>query len=62
MHCLYDPQVINLCKFFFKTGSQSNIQTFKYYVITVFSVFRNKRYLNRPQVSIDTLINGHGVD
>ena len=35
-------------KFFFKIGSHGTIYTFKNYFATVFSVFSNKRYPNRP--------------
>ena len=47
VHCSRDPQVINLCKFFFKTGSYDTTHIFKNYFITMFSVFSNKRYLNK---------------
>ena len=39
-------------KFFFKTGSHDTIHTFKNYITTVFSVFSNKRYPNRPLVCV----------
>ena len=42
------PISTNFSKFFFKIGSHGTIHTFKNYFATVFSVFRNKRYLNRP--------------
>ena len=35
----------------FKTGSHSTIHTFKNYFATLFSVFSNKRYPNRPLVT-----------
>ena len=35
-------------KFFFKTRSHSTIHIFKNYFATVFSIFSNKRYPNRP--------------
>ena len=37
-------------KIFFKTGSHDTIHTFKNYFATVFSIFSNKRYSNRPLV------------
>ena len=37
----------------FKIGSHSTIHTFKKKFATVFSVFSNKRYPNRPLVSSD---------
>ena len=47
VHCSRDLQVINLCKFFFKTGSYGTIHTFKNHFVTMFLVFSNKRYPNR---------------
>ena len=47
VHCSRDPQVINLCKFFFKIGFHDTIHTFKNYFVTIFLVFSNKRYLNK---------------
>ena len=38
-------------QFFFKTGFYGTIHTFKNYFTTLFSVFSNKRYPNRPQMS-----------
>ena len=38
------------CKFNFKTRSHDTIHTFKNYFVTVFSVFSNKHYLNRPEM------------
>ena len=45
-------------KFFFKTESHDIIHIFKNYFTTVFSVFRNKRYLNKslvPKVTSETM-------
>ena len=39
----------------FKTGSHGTIHTFKNYFATVFLVFNNKRYLNRPLKKISTV-------
>ena len=35
----------------FKTRSHGTIYTFKNYFVTVFSVFKNKRYSNRPLIT-----------
>ena len=35
----------------FKTGSYGTIYTFKNYFVTVFLVFSNKQYLNRPLIN-----------
>ena len=48
MHCSRDPQVLFFSKIIIKTGSHGTIHTFKIYFATVFSVFNNKRYPNRP--------------
>ena len=48
MHCSRDLYVLFLAKKNFKIGSHGTINTFKNYFITVFLVFSNKRYLNRP--------------
>ena len=53
VHCSRDLQVINLCKFFFKTESHGTIHTFKNYFTTVFSVFNNKR-LSKQTPSMKT--------
>ena len=50
-HALFtEPTSIDFNKFFFKTGSHDTIHTFKNYFATIFSVFNNKRYPNRPLV------------
>ena len=36
-------------KIFIKIGFHDTIYTYKNYFATVFSVFSNKRYLNRPK-------------
>ena len=43
-----DPQKSSKHKFQYKFESYSTIHTFKNYFVTVFSVFNNKWYLNRP--------------
>ena len=43
---------IDFGKFFFKTGSHGTIHIFKNYFTTVFLVFSNNRYLNRPYVCV----------
>ena len=40
--------ITNFKEFFFKIGSHGTIHTFKNYFATMFSVFSNKRYPNRP--------------
>ena len=42
---------IEFSKIFIKIGSQSTIYTFKNYFVTIFSVFNNKQYPNRPIIS-----------
>ena len=50
-HALFTgPASTDFSKFFFKTGSYSTIHTFKNYFATIFSVFSNKRYPNKPLV------------
>ena len=49
LHCSRDPQVQNSAKKTFKTGSHVVLFTFKNYFATVFSVFNNKRYPNKPK-------------
>ena len=39
----------------FKTGSHGTIHRFKNYFVTVFSVFSNKQYLNKPFIFISFL-------
>ena len=52
-HALFmGPASTDFSKFFFKIGSYSTIHTFINYFVTVFSVFSNKRYPNRPKVPI----------
>ena len=47
-HALFiRPTSTDFSKFFFKTGSHGTIHIFKNYFTTMFSVFSNKRYLNR---------------
>ena len=46
---------IFLSKKNFKTRSHSIIYTFKNYFVTLFSVFSNKRYLNRPDQNRSTI-------
>ena len=41
----------NFSKFFFKIGSHGTIHIFKNYFATVFSVFRNKQYPNKPYIT-----------
>ena len=45
------PTRTKFSNFFFKTGFHGTIHIFKNYFTTVFSVFSNKRYPNRPQMS-----------
>ena len=42
------PASTDFSKIFFKNGSHDTIHTFKNDFATVFSVFSNKRYPNRP--------------
>ena len=42
------PVSTDFSKFFFKTGSHDTIHIFKNSLITIFSVFNNKRYSNKP--------------
>ena len=44
------PASKDFSKFFFKNGSHNTIHTFKDYFATVFSVFSNKQYPNKPLV------------
>ena len=48
MHYSRDPQTYFFRKIFIKNGSHDTIYTFKNYFVTVFSIFSNKRYPNRP--------------
>ena len=48
VHCLQDPQISFFNKTFIKNGSHGTIHTFKNYFATMFLVFSNKRYPNRP--------------
>ena len=43
-----DPQISFFNKTFIKNRSYGTIHTFKSYFATVFSVFNNKQYPNRP--------------
>ena len=52
VHRSRDPQVLYLAKKNFNTRSYGTIHTFKNYFATIFAVFSNKRYLNRPFVLI----------
>ena len=52
VHYSWDPQVVLFNKIFIKTGSHSTIHIFKNYFVTVFSVFSNKQYPNRPLVLV----------
>ena len=49
VHCSQDPQIFYLekKKKNFKIWFHGTIHTFKNYFATIFSVFNNKRYLNR---------------
>ena len=48
---VYEIHNYHIQQFFFcKIGSHSTIYTFKNYFTTVFSIFSNKRYQNRPLV------------
>ena len=49
VYCSWDPQVLySAKKKNFKFGSYDTIHIFKNYFVTVFSIFSNKRYPNRP--------------
>ena len=50
VHCLKDPQVLFFSKNNFKTRSHNTIHTFKNYFTTVFLIFSNKQYPNRPLI------------
>ena len=61
-----DLQILYLAKKNFKTGSHDTIHIFKNYFATVFSVFSNKRYPNRPLLIFDRfdtldLSPGHSI-
>ena len=43
------PSNMDFSKFFFKIESHVTIHTFKNYFVTVFLVFNNKRYPNKPE-------------
>ena len=47
-----EPANTDFSKFFFKTRSHGTIHTFIIYFATVFLIFSNKRYSNRPYVSL----------
>ena len=50
-HVLFiEPTNTFFSKIFIKTGSHNTIHIFKNYFVTVFSVFSNKRYLNKPLI------------
>ena len=51
VYCSWDLQVFFFNKNNFKTGSHDTIHIFKNYFTTVFSVFRNKWYPNRPSIN-----------
>jgi len=48
--CTLFTRLVNMdfSKFFFKIKFYGTIHTFKNYFATVFSIFNNKRYSNRP--------------
>ena len=50
MYYSRDRQVLFSTKKDFKTESHSTIHIFKNYFTTVFSVFNNKRYPNKPMI------------
>ena len=50
VHYSQDPQTSFFSKIFIKNGSHGTIYTFKNYFVAVFSVFSNKRYLNKPLI------------
>ena len=60
VHCSQDPQVLKKKKKNnnnnnnnnFKTGSHDTINIFKNYFVIVFSIFSNKRYPNRPLLTL----------
>ena len=52
-HALFtEPASTDFNKFFFKIGSYSTIHTFKNYFTTIFLIFNNKQYPNRPKKKI----------
>ena len=56
-HALFTgPASTSFNKFFFKTKSHSTIHIFKNYFITMFSIFSNKWFPNRPQISSQILL------
>ena len=48
VHYLRDLQISFFSKIFIKNGSHSTIHIFKNYFATIFLVFSNKKYINRP--------------
>ena len=48
LYTVHETRSMDFSKFFFKTESHSIIHTFKNYFATMFSIFNNKQYLNRP--------------
>ena len=61
VHCSRDLQILFSAKIFIKTGSYRTIHTFKNYFVTVFSVFSNKWYLNRPLISFKIILKGINI-
>ena len=55
VHCSRDPQISFFSKIFIKNWSHGTIHTFKNDFVTVFSVFSNKQYPNRPIAKIRVL-------
>ena len=51
VHCSQDLQVFFFNKNNFKTESHDTIHIFKNYFATIFSVFKNKHYPNRPLIN-----------
>ena len=49
------PASIKKYKFNFKTGFHGTIDIFKNYFVTIFLVFSNKRYPNKPYINFVVL-------
>ena len=61
VHCLRDPQEWNSTKKTFKTGSHDTIHTFRNYFATVFLIFSNKQYPNRPLIVTKSLKKNNDI-